>query len=164
MDIEIKRWDNEKIIIAGKYESIRDCLEKNRYANLSSADLRRADLSHADLSHANLSHANLSSADLRHTNLSHANLSSAVNFFHSANLGELSDKLTLELMRWDATICGGKLMDKWIKDGACPFGENMLFPRLFWFAEKKSLWKKGKPQMTLRQVYEAILDELKIKR
>ena len=58
-----------KVIISGKYESIKDCLEKNRsadlhFADLSSANLRSADLRSADLRSANLSSADLSSADL----------------------------------------------------------------------------------------------------
>lgn len=39
MNIEIKnRWDN-KVIVCGEYESIKDCLEKNRDAYLGGADL-----------------------------------------------------------------------------------------------------------------------------
>jgi hypothetical protein len=99
MLIEIKnRWDNS-IIIAGEYESIKDCLEKNSYANLRSADLRSAnlrsanlrsadlrsaDLRSANLSSANLRSANLRSADLRSADLSSANLRSAD--LRSANL------------------------------------------------------------------------------
>ena len=55
MKIEIKRWDNGKIIICGEYESIKDCLEKNR---------NKADLSWANLGSANLCSADLSSANL----------------------------------------------------------------------------------------------------
>jgi len=87
MKIEIRRWDNDEIIICGEYESVKDCLEKNRNksfyganlrsANLSSADLRSADLSSADLRSANLSSADLRWADLRSADLSSADLSSA---------------------------------------------------------------------------------------
>ena len=49
MKIEIKsRWDN-KIILCGEYESIKDCLEKNRGANLRGANLRGANLRDAYL-------------------------------------------------------------------------------------------------------------------
>ena len=42
MLIEIRnRWDN-KVIICGEHESIKDCLEKNRGANLEGAYLRGA--------------------------------------------------------------------------------------------------------------------------
>jgi len=79
---EIKRWDNEQVIIpAGKYASLKEAVEKEyenlyradlRFANLSSADLRFANLSSADLRSANLSFADLSSANLRFANLSYA--------------------------------------------------------------------------------------------
>ena len=80
--IEIKRWDNNDIIVCGKYEDVRDSILKNSdksfyRADLSSADLRSADLRSADLSSANLRYANLSSANLRYANLSSANLRSA---------------------------------------------------------------------------------------
>ncbi len=89
---EIKRWDDDDVIIpVGKYSSLKEAVEKEyanlrsanlRYANLSSANLRYADLSsanlrYADLSYANLSYANLRSADLSSANLRYADLSSA---------------------------------------------------------------------------------------
>ena len=83
--IEIRRWDNNEIIIKGDYESIAKCIEKNKdksfyhadlsSANLSSANLRSTNLSYADLSYANLSYANLRSANLSSTDLRSANLS-----------------------------------------------------------------------------------------
>jgi len=44
MKIEIKHRWIQKVIIAGNYESIKACLEKNRGAYLRGADLRGADL------------------------------------------------------------------------------------------------------------------------
>jgi hypothetical protein len=86
-EIIIKRWDNNNVIVCGKYESIRECLEKNlnknyyraylRNANLSNAYLRNANLSNADLRNANLSNADLSNAYLRNANLSNAYLRNA---------------------------------------------------------------------------------------
>jgi len=70
MNIEIKNRYDEKIILCGEYESIKDCLEKNCGANLSRVDLFGANLSRADLSGANLSGANLSRVDLSGANLS----------------------------------------------------------------------------------------------
>lgn len=59
MKIEIRnRWNNE-IILCGEYESVKDCLEKNRYADLGNADLRNADLRNANLRNADLGNANL---------------------------------------------------------------------------------------------------------
>lgn len=42
MKIEIKNRLNDQIILCGEYESIKDCLEKNRGANLQDAYLRGA--------------------------------------------------------------------------------------------------------------------------
>ena len=60
----VSRFDSGKVLLCGKYESIKDCLEKNKEANLSVANLSRANLSRANLPGANLSGANLSGADL----------------------------------------------------------------------------------------------------
>jgi uncharacterized protein YjbI with pentapeptide repeats len=64
MEISIKHRYNDKIIISGKYESIRDCIEKNK-ADLRDADLRGAYLRGADLQGADLRGADLQGADLR---------------------------------------------------------------------------------------------------
>ena len=60
----VSRFDSGKVLLCGKYESIKDCLEKNKEANLSGANLYGANLSGAHLYGANLSGANLSGADL----------------------------------------------------------------------------------------------------
>ena len=49
MNIEITNRFNDKIILCGEYESIKDCLEKNRGANLEGANLRGANLEGANL-------------------------------------------------------------------------------------------------------------------
>jgi len=75
--IEINnRWDG-KVIVSGKYESIKDCLEKNSDADLRGADLRDADLRDANLSYADLSYADLSGAYLRGADLRDADLRDA---------------------------------------------------------------------------------------
>ncbi len=52
MKVEIKnRWDGE-VMLCGEYESVKDCLEKNRGANLGDAYLRGADLVDANLGDA----------------------------------------------------------------------------------------------------------------
>ena len=48
MKIEIKNRFNDKIIITGEYDNIKDALLKNSGADLSGADLYGADLSRAD--------------------------------------------------------------------------------------------------------------------
>ena len=60
MKIEIKHRWTQKVIVKGNYESIKDCLEKNRGAYLRGADLRGADLRGAYLRGADLSGADLS--------------------------------------------------------------------------------------------------------
>ena len=57
IDIVIKNRFTDKIILSGKYESIKDALEKNSLANLSGANLSLANLSGANLPLANLSRA-----------------------------------------------------------------------------------------------------------
>ena len=74
-NIEIKNRFTGEVIICGNYESLKDCLEKNKMADLSGANLSGANLSGANLSWTNLSGANLSSANLYGANLYGANLS-----------------------------------------------------------------------------------------
>ena len=59
MKIEIKNRFTGDVIIGGKYNSIKECLEKNRGAYLSGAYLSRADLYGASLRGANLRGADL---------------------------------------------------------------------------------------------------------
>ena len=73
MKIEIRNRFDNKIILSGKYASIKECLEKNR-----GADLRSANLWGANLESANLWGANLWGADL-----GSANLGSAKNYLNS---------------------------------------------------------------------------------
>ena len=78
----VSKWDNDKVLLFGQYESVKDCLKKNhgadlRGAYLCGAYLSGADLSGADLSGAYLSDVNLYGADLRGADLSGAYLSGA---------------------------------------------------------------------------------------
>jgi uncharacterized protein YjbI with pentapeptide repeats len=77
MKIEIRSRYTGKIIIEGKYDDVKDCLMKNRGADLRGADLRGADLSGADLMRADLSGADLMRADLRGADLMRADLRGA---------------------------------------------------------------------------------------
>ena len=77
MKIEIKNRLNDQIILCGEYESIKDCLEKNRGANLQDANLRVAYLQGANLQDAYLGGANLQDANLRGANLQDAYLQGA---------------------------------------------------------------------------------------
>ena len=57
MNIEIRNQFDNKIIFCGEYESIKDCLEKNRNANLQYANLQDANLQGANLQEARLQYA-----------------------------------------------------------------------------------------------------------
>ena len=74
MQVEIKNRFNGEIIISGKYDSIKDALEKNVDADLRDADLRGADLTDAYLRDADLRDADLSGADLTDADLTDADL------------------------------------------------------------------------------------------
>ena len=58
----VSRYDN-RVILSGKYKSIKDCLEKNKGADLGGAYLRGANLEGADLGGAYLEGANLGGAE-----------------------------------------------------------------------------------------------------
>ena len=82
--VEIKRWDDEKVIFTSTKQTIREAVQEAvskgvslEHADLSNADLYKADLSHADLYNADLSNADLSNANLAYADLSNANLSNA---------------------------------------------------------------------------------------
>ena len=61
----VSRYDSSKVLVCGNYESVKDCLEKNRDGvNFSGADLSGADLSGAYLSGANFYGANFYGANL----------------------------------------------------------------------------------------------------
>ncbi len=62
MKIEIRNRLDNKIILCGEYEGIKDCLEKNKGADLGGANLRGADLRDADLGDAFLGDADLGGA------------------------------------------------------------------------------------------------------
>jgi hypothetical protein len=131
MHIEIKRCDTGDIIVAGEYESIKDCLEKNkRTIRFYRADIIGANLSEANLSGANLSGANLIGADLREANLSEANLSGANLSGANLSWANLSGanligadlrwaKASLEIKQWPAPTM--VLLANWgaVSDALC---------------------------------------------
>ena len=105
MKIEIKNRFSGEIIICGKYESIKDCLEKNKRANLSGADLFGANLSGANLSGADLSGADLFGANLFGADLFGADLS-GVNLSGADLFGEKLDKQPIQILglKWSVMI------------------------------------------------------------
>jgi len=124
-------------------------------ANLTETNLTEANLQGANLSGANLTGAKLTGADLREANYS-------ILIMHRIDWGELSDELTLELMRHNAEICGNKAMTDWVKGGQCPFSTGNI-QKLFHFNEKKELWKPGKPKLHNMKLWKALCKEKDIK-
>jgi uncharacterized protein YjbI with pentapeptide repeats len=108
-------------------------------ANLRWADLRWADLRRANLSGANLREADLIEADLRRADLSGANLLIPPPMILLASLGEVSDALCLDLMRYDAANHPQpeKFLE-WAKGGSCPY-TGMRVLRAANFKEKPEL-------------------------
>jgi hypothetical protein len=70
-------WNSSKVLLCGEYESVKDCLEKNRGVNLRGAYLRGANLQGANLCGADLRGADLRGADLRGADLRGAYLRGA---------------------------------------------------------------------------------------
>ncbi len=77
MNIEIKHRFTLKILVSGDYGSVKDCLEKNRGADLKGADLKGADLEGAYLRGADLGGAYLRGAYLGGADLGGADLKGA---------------------------------------------------------------------------------------
>jgi hypothetical protein len=136
-------------------------------ANLSGANLSGADLSGANLSGANLSGANLSGANLRSADLSGADLSGAdlpsPTMLLLANWFSVSAKLTLELMRYDASNHPEPAkFDDWAKGGRCPYS-GIRWQRCANFQENRELWKPGKAKSAFELVL-ILFAEKEIKR
>jgi len=128
-------------------------------ANLIDADLRGADLSCADLIYANLRCADLRGADLSCADLRGANLSCAYLFGADlcsaflpsptmmliANWGKVSNNLTVDLMRYDASCHPDPTaFDRWAAsdDGPCPYNDVKI-QRACYFDEQRILWSPG---------------------
>ena len=145
---------NNEIEINGIKYIRKDLCGADLYgADLCCAILRGANLRGADLYGANLRDADLCDADLRGAKYSILNLLT-ISFY------QLSNELTLELMRHDAEFIGNKTMDEWANGGDCPY-KNM--ERDFSFQEKKELWKKGKPKLRGIELWRALCKEKNIK-
>lgn len=157
MKIEIRRLDNGDVIVGGDYEDIRDCLKRNKtanlaWANLTGANLARANLTGADLTGANLWWANLTGADLTQIQI-------APHVFLMAEWGNVSDALCVDLMRYDAANHPDpeKFME-WAEDGACPYSETAIL-RSANFNEKRKLIKPDFLSRPVKSAYE-LMQEL----
>ena len=108
-----------------------------------------------------MSAANLRSAYLRAANLRSADLEfyqfPSIRLLSSMPLGQLSDKLTLELMRRDAYAHPNpNAFNSWSKNGECPYQRE----ERFWFFEiDRNLWKSGNPEMRDSDLIIAICKE-----
>jgi hypothetical protein len=129
MEITIKNRFNGNIILCGEYESIKDCLQRNRGADLQDADLHIKSLL---------------------VNNSVQTILTIINW------GLLSDKMTLEMMRHDAESCGIEAMNNWIKTNICPFANSR---RDYLFQEKKELWIPGVPELRGIELLKALCKE-----
>uniref|UniRef100_A0A6H1ZET0 Pentapeptide repeat-containing protein n=1 Tax=viral metagenome TaxID=1070528 RepID=A0A6H1ZET0_9ZZZZ len=178
MNFEIKsRWsesvlfsietDSLKLAVEAAVKSGANLSEANLSgANLYGANLSGANLSGADLYGANLSGANLSGADLYGADLYGADLSGAeikfskfpsIKMLASINLGTLSDKLSLELMRRDAAAHPyPERFGEWANGGDCPYQNE---ERFWLFDLDIKLWKKGKPKLSDVELIRAICEE-----
>jgi hypothetical protein len=142
-----------------------DLYETNLWrANLKGADLVRSNLGGANLVRSNLGGANLKGADLKGADLWRANLWRAkydIPQVMQARWYDISDKLCLEMMRYDCASLdeedGRKLFAEWKKNGTCPFDKaNKVRPLLF--QEKKEIWRYDKPK-SLEDIFKMIVED-----
>ena len=135
-----------------RYASLRGAILRGanlRYADLQNANLWGADLQNASLRGADLRGANLQSASRRYARLQNADLRGA--WFPAPTMllqcewGRCSDKLTLWLMRLDASCHPDPgAFDRWAEEGYCPYS-SCHWQRAANFQERMSLWKPGRP-------------------
>ena len=149
MKIEIKNCYTDAIILCGEYESIKDCLEKNRGANLDGAYLGGANLDGAYLEGAYLrgaylEGANLGGANLRGANLGGANLDGAYlegAYLRGAYLGgaylEGAKGIVLPII----TIAGSR-HEFYYRNGKIQIGCNILTVDE-WLKQSESLGKSS---------------------
>src|SRR3990170_2847446 len=186
---EIKSVLDGRVLFALDCNSVKICVEEGvkvgadlRGADLSEANLRGANLSRANLSQADLHGANLSQADLSWANLSWANLSwanlSRANLSRAkiketiwpsppmvllASWGMVSDKLTIDLMRYDASNHPyPEWFGEWaLRAGACPY-DGAKIQRSANFDERRSLITStflGLPFRSAYDLMQALLKE-----
>jgi hypothetical protein len=136
-----------------------------RGADLREADLTGADLTWADLRGAKLTGVSLTWADLTGADLRGANLRGVIcpTMVLLAYWGELSDELTIELMRYDAYNCpdGEAQFTKWAQGGPCPYNGTGV-TRCANFKEKRELWSPG-PALSAYELMVMLFKEKNIK-
>jgi hypothetical protein len=99
----------------------------------------------------------LQSANLQSANLQSANLPSPTIVLLASWQGELSVKLTADLMEYDASAHPDReAFTEWAQGGACPYSDVRV-QRAANFSESKEAWGQG----TLRGAYSLMLDLFK---
>ena len=143
--MKITNRHNGSVIFSDeKIESLKDLVAKAvaKGAYLGGADLGGADLGGADLGGA-----------------SYCLTSVFLSLWEN-----VPDNLNLEMMRWDATLIPDpEQMDRWAIGGDCPCPGKNGTQKMFGFNPKKELWKPGKPEMTLRELFVALCKANEIK-
>ena len=140
-------------------EELKTILENHQKWLAAGSDGERANLRWANLSGANLRWANLRGADLCEADLRGAKNVTFLSFpslntISSPALGELSDELTLELMRRDAAAHPyPERFDEWKNGGSCPY---QGVERWWLFDMKRELYKPGPPTMSDYELIVAI--------
>ena len=133
------------------------------YSDLSGSNFSDSNFSYSDFSDSNFSGSNFSGSNFRYSDFSGSDLRysrySIIGVFQ-LNYHELSDKLTLELMRHNAEFCGKEKMESWADGGDCPYA---IMARDFIFNEKAKLWKSGKPKLRGLKLWKALAKEKEIK-
>ena len=161
-------------------------------ANFRNSDLTRAIITYTNLSRSNFKNAILVKADLTGTNLSGANFQNTIldnaifegsiineinlrNARYSipqileASLGFLSKELTIECMKWNASVLQKpRRMDEWaFNNFENPLNGKNGNKEIINFYPSKRLWRNISenklPNLNLRELWKRIADEKNIK-
>lgn len=138
-------------------------------SNFNEADFLGANLSNTNLYNASFCYANfkcadLSGADFRYAKLNCANIQYCKYDLYSIIQIYFDDpQCVTEAMRHDAANHPEpELFDAWAAGGDCPY--NKKGKRLICgFEAKKELWKPGKPELSLYELWLEIAKSLEIK-
>ena len=130
----------------------------NKEDFIKELEKHKADLENANLENADLQGADLENADLRGAKNMTFQKFPTIKTIANINLYELSDTLTIELMRRDAfSHPNPKAFIEWSQGGECPYNINV--ERLWRFEEKRKLFKQGNPTMRDSDLVVAICKE-----
>ena len=91
-NIEIKNRYTGEIIISGKYEGVKDAVEKNINADFRNADFRNANFRNANFQDADFRNADFRNADFRNADFRNADFRNA-NFRNAKGLGNITKQI-----------------------------------------------------------------------